>query len=266
MAQPNVQLETGQCSGCMKTFTQSGLEKHLSQTRKPACLKFRHLRNLALLLVQQPRPEAPENLANSDHHALPPFPEDVDMDAPPVPFEGDFYGDYADDFFDDADEQHPPVSSEDSHSSSDDDDDDDDDDLDAPSWERPPCDIPTPTLLSSTYPATPANSTPGPPLPTSERRAQAEASVRRKTFIVRYPSETAGAPISDSAPVSNAHASYRNALECDDNTPEANVYYPFASRLDWQVARWAKLRGPGSTAFDDLLGIEEVRAHAYHCL
>ncbi|KAJ7789675.1 hypothetical protein B0H14DRAFT_3502730 [Mycena olivaceomarginata] len=29
--------------------------------------------------------------------------------------------------------------------------------------------------------------------------------------------------------------------------------------MDWEVARWAKLRGSGSTAFTDLLHIEGVR-------
>ena len=37
-----------------------------------------------------------------------------------------------------------------------------------------------------------------------------------------------------------------------------NIYAPFASKLDWEVARWAKLRGPGSTATTELLGIDEV--------
>ncbi|KAH9830938.1 uncharacterized protein C8Q71DRAFT_883208 [Rhodofomes roseus] len=38
-----------------------------------------------------------------------------------------------------------------------------------------------------------------------------------------------------------------------------NPYAPFASRLDWEMARWAKLRGSGSTAFSNLLAIPEVR-------
>ena len=29
--------------------------------------------------------------------------------------------------------------------------------------------------------------------------------------------------------------------------------------VDWKVAKWAKLRGPGSTAFSELLGIQGVR-------
>ncbi|KAJ3752644.1 hypothetical protein EV360DRAFT_54847 [Lentinula raphanica] len=39
---------------------------------------------------------------------------------------------------------------------------------------------------------------------------------------------------------------------------ETNRWAPFISRMDWEVARWAKLRGSGSTAFSDLLAIEGV--------
>ncbi|KAF6756066.1 hypothetical protein DFP72DRAFT_1008140 [Ephemerocybe angulata] len=39
---------------------------------------------------------------------------------------------------------------------------------------------------------------------------------------------------------------------------EENLWAPFASKLDWEVARWAKLRGPGSTALTELLAIEGV--------
>lgn len=37
-----------------------------------------------------------------------------------------------------------------------------------------------------------------------------------------------------------------------------NIYAPFSSQLDWEVGKWAKLRGPSSTAFTDLMRIEGV--------
>ena len=43
----------------------------------------------------------------------------------------------------------------------------------------------------------------------------------------------------------------------------SNLWAPFSSEIDWKVARWAKLRGAGSTAFSDLLAINGVR---YFCL
>ncbi|TFY59335.1 hypothetical protein EVJ58_g5848 [Rhodofomes roseus] len=65
----------------------------------------------------------------------------------------------------------------------------------------------------------------------------------------------AGAPLQpDQAP----HSGYDSYAEKVD--PDAkNPYAPFASRMDWEIARWAKLRGSGSTAFTDLLAIAEVR-------
>ncbi|KAH9929368.1 uncharacterized protein B0H18DRAFT_874057 [Fomitopsis serialis] len=53
----------------------------------------------------------------------------------------------------------------------------------------------------------------------------------------------------------SGYTSYEGKVDPD----AVNPYAPFASRLDWEIARWAKLRGSGSTAFSDLLAIEEVR-------
>lgn len=37
-----------------------------------------------------------------------------------------------------------------------------------------------------------------------------------------------------------------------------NTFAPFSSRLEWEIARWAKLRGPSSTALTELLAIDGV--------
>ena len=37
-----------------------------------------------------------------------------------------------------------------------------------------------------------------------------------------------------------------------------NPWAPFTSEIDWKVAHWAKMRGPGSTAFSELLAINGV--------
>ncbi|KAH9020914.1 hypothetical protein EDB84DRAFT_1441645 [Lactarius hengduanensis] len=37
-----------------------------------------------------------------------------------------------------------------------------------------------------------------------------------------------------------------------------NPFAPFSSKMEWEIARWAKLRGPGSTAFNELMSIEGV--------
>lgn len=41
---------------------------------------------------------------------------------------------------------------------------------------------------------------------------------------------------------------------------ESGIWDPFHSRTDWEFARWAKLRGPSSTAVSDLLKIDGVSA------
>lgn len=39
---------------------------------------------------------------------------------------------------------------------------------------------------------------------------------------------------------------------------KSNPWAPFVSQTDWELARWAKLRGSKSTAFTDLLGVDSV--------
>lgn len=38
----------------------------------------------------------------------------------------------------------------------------------------------------------------------------------------------------------------------------SNPYHPFASKTDWEMAWWAKMRGPGQTSFNDMLQIDGV--------
>ena len=185
--------------------------------------------------------------------SLPPSLEDCDLEESPIPFEGDYYGDYPDGFF--VDSPTLPVESPSSESSE-----DEEDDFLAPlqhSWEPAPrpCDTPQSPTTPIEYPQ---SDVPGPPLPTTEQRAAIEKNTHRNAFVVKFPSAHAGAPIPNAAPSSPAYKLYSNALRSDNGTSEANFYYPFASERDWKIARWAKLRGPGSTALDELLAIEEV--------
>ena len=43
-----------------------------------------------------------------------------------------------------------------------------------------------------------------------------------------------------------------------DNSGERNPFFPFASELDWRVARWAVKDGPGHNAFNRVLEIPGV--------
>ena len=71
--------------------------------------------------------------------------------------------------------------------------------------------------------------------------------------IKRFPSPFAGIPVkvAGSEPVYIQYARQLGRLD--------NPWAPFNSKLDWEIARWAKIRGPGSTAVTDLLRIDGVR-------
>jgi hypothetical protein len=68
----------------------------------------------------------------------------------------------------------------------------------------------------------------------------------------------AGVPISSSREQasSNTYEKYQKDVGGSDENP----YAPFTSELEWQVARWAKLRGKGMTAISELLSINGVCA------
>ena len=74
-------------------------------------------------------------------------------------------------------------------------------------------------------------------------------------FIVHFPNPLAGAPVSvdDVNYQQSMNEVYQHQLG-----KTHNVYTPFSSGVDWEVVRWAKLRGPTSTAFSDLLNIPGV--------
>ena len=240
-----------QCPGCKLFFSPSGLSKHLAQTRKPACIALRNGQSSNAPSSVSAAPPEPSSLST-------PF-DDVDMDAPPIGFEGDFFGEYAPTFFD----EDPEPSGDEPPSSDDDDDDDDDGGLpEFDRWEPEP--QPNPPVAT----ANTAGHADPPQDPESESRGSSgvlqqsvrdaiEANTARKTFVVRFPSSQAGAALASpqSQTGVEANTTYHALLQ---PTSADNAYYPFANRLDWLVARWAKMRGPGSTAFSELLAIEEV--------
>ncbi|KAJ7501623.1 hypothetical protein B0H11DRAFT_1908057 [Mycena galericulata] len=93
------------------------------------------------------------------------------------------------------------------------------------------------------------------PAPNRESRKVAEDRFHHKPIIEKYPGRSAGKPI----PATHSQSSeetYRSSL---NNSTDGNPYAPFASKMDWDIAKWAKLRGSGSTAFTDLLQIDGLR-------
>ena len=72
-----------------------------------------------------------------------------------------------------------------------------------------------------------------------------------EVFIDRYPSP-AGAPVGSHR--SGDFAAYEASIQAEENNP----YAPFKTRMEWEVAKWAKLYGPGANSLTKLLSIPEV--------
>jgi len=87
--------------------------------------------------------------------------------------------------------------------------------------------------------------------PALRLRGGAEEILQKRPFIVQFKEGHAGAVYNQGAQNENGH--YQEAI----GDPE-NPYAPFRSELEWNIARWAKLRGPSSTAFTELISIDGV--------
>jgi len=86
----------------------------------------------------------------------------------------------------------------------------------------------------------------------SRMRGGAETELKKKPYIVKFSKGKAG-------------ATYPNPDCVDQNTAytsqvgnQENPFSPFYSKIEWEVALWAKTRGPSSTAFTELMSIEGV--------
>src|SRR5882724_2423442 len=201
-----------QCNGCGQNFTPSGLARHLAMTGNSTCAEIYYEQHSYL-----PHPSS----------ALLPL---VEVEDRPVPFEGDYFADYAPQDFGWRDH---------------------DENLDVDlehSWEP-----------ESLPPATPPPSGDVQQLPPPDlnTRNRAEACFAQKPTIEKFNDHgrrQAGVPLHTAAQASS-YQSYGHSVSGD---MAANIWAPFASRLDWDIVRWAKVRGPGSTAFSELLCIEGV--------
>ncbi|KAH9850541.1 hypothetical protein C2E23DRAFT_869966 [Lenzites betulinus] len=229
------------CRGCNTSFTNSGYLSHLLQTRRLPCIRVRQeeeadgLFGLEEVVIDDNNEAEPHTEASS-----------------PQAFEGDYFGDYAPDDFDDfdryqgdSDDNFDPLAGDaepplDTDEDPDDEDNEDNEAQDAQNyedefaWEAPPLSPPSRS----------------PSLPAEDDDQQAHGDLRRRTFCVPFPNATAGHPL----PNSRGQTEYEAFKTTTDGTGN-NPYAPFALKVDWEFARWAKMRGPGSTAIPQLLGL-----------
>lgn len=85
-------------------------------------------------------------------------------------------------------------------------------------------------------------------------RLAVENNLRQPVVIDRFPNEHAGAPVDGYKDDHTERSHYAQSIDPHNHS----TYAPFKSRLDWEIARWAKLRGPSSTAMSELLSINGV--------
>jgi hypothetical protein len=102
-----------------------------------------------------------------------------------------------------------------------------------------------------------------PPLvqPTPPSQPDADVSNTMPPLVIdRFPLGTPGAPVPG---MHQGSSVYRSSQEVFG----ASCWAPFHSQCDWEVAYWAKMRGPSSSAMEELLAIPEVRVgsewHSY---
>lgn len=93
--------------------------------------------------------------------------------------------------------------------------------------------------------------------------AEEVANLQNKTwgdiYVDVYPGPHAGAVHSQGIPTTKE---FENVL----GGPSPNLFAPFNNQTDWELAKWAKLRGPGSTAFTELMGVTGVRLVSLLCI
>ena len=95
-----------------------------------------------------------------------------------------------------------------------------------------------------------SDSPPGPVLPLCSAGQSEVANLEASPLAIihLFPYGSPGTPISQ-----DLH------MEGTDSKPSnGSIWAPFGSQCDWEVAYWAKMRGPTSSATADLLAIPEV--------
>ena len=131
--------------------------------------------------------------------------------------------------------------------------DDEDDDLDNTSesshlgWE-PPVSNDTDNMSISSDNADSGSGLPPSYVPPEDLRERTWVAPK----VVRFPNPRAGEPVRSVDSTNNTYATLLG------NNSDSNPFRPFALKLDWEVAKWAKLQGPSSTSPMNLLKIEGV--------
>ncbi|KAF8835183.1 hypothetical protein BDN67DRAFT_992522 [Paxillus ammoniavirescens] len=232
-------MSRSQCPGCNKSFTYQGLTYHLAQTNNPPCIAaFEAMHSTQAASDVEEQGVTVDNVNGGN-------------------FEGDYFGTYNEDELDGwadfgtGEEGLNDGSGGDASSEAEDDEDEDNDGIDfgavdyEGSWEPY-----SPARQELVQDEGELEETANMDID-EESVQQPTSRIEHDPYVVKFPLLTAGAPITQSK---TSYESYLGDLTRVGRGSNG----PFTSDIDWGVARWAKLRGPGSTAFSDLLNIDGV--------
>jgi hypothetical protein len=97
------------------------------------------------------------------------------------------------------------------------------------------------------------------PLLTYSDQHSSYDSADNSLHVIKF-GQRAGKPIEgfQAKSADDTYVDWMRAFDPESSSSSNNIYAPFKSKMDWEIAKWAKLRGPGSTAFSDLLAINGV--------
>jgi hypothetical protein len=263
------------CDGCRSKFNRQGdLIQHLQKSENLLCTAAREA------LQQKMRPIRGGPTRNPLEHRMAtplagPSSESVEEHSP-ARFEGDFFGNASD--YDDADFPFPecdiPVGSGKvdveeksvcSDSEDEDEDYDEDEDFDmadleaqtsghARNHQQPP------DPRAPSVPPVAAELNADNNRPNDHACAPGGVSIEGHNLLKKAPAYVtkfggqAGKPLSvPSLPRMTGYSGY-----AEQTGSREHIWAPFKSKLEWEIAQWAKLRGPGATSFTELLDIEGV--------
>jgi hypothetical protein len=229
------------CAGCGQLFMVSGLGSHLKQTQNPQCEAIFKVQ-YGYIPDSSPAPLSDDNVVDDqvDHGSYSDH-EPMNLDSNDAN-----YDPANDDEATDSDPGVPPASGVDESDYDESDLDDIFEDFDI-GWE------PAPEMQDDNIESEDDYTTAGGHPPPSFQRSAVHDALQKPGYVEHfndnYPHAQAGALIGAEE---DMNTKYKDSLG------DERIWTPFTSRMDWEVARWAKLRGPSSTAVSELLAIEGV--------
>ncbi|KAK7680166.1 hypothetical protein QCA50_016675 [Cerrena zonata] len=224
------------CEGCSAILrTNQGLQSHYQQSQDPRCIAYREVVYGTAISSDE------DDVDHAEEDEM-----DVDVE-PPAQFAGDLYGaGYQVDDFPGFEEENP-------YNPDDEEDYDDEDDFsrneeDYNVYEMN--DRVSSPILHLSDPEPELESDDDIPDASLGGQQAVEDALHRNVHVHSFPSLAAGAPVNRQGQDANTKYGYG----ISDN--QQNPYVPFTNHLNWEIACWAKLRGPGSNALNELLAIE----------